>query len=131
MIGDSTPDRPYAQHMELVRRHRPGTRRAVVEGISLIALSRADGDRHAPPGCRPRDQAGDDPTKTDRFHGPPETAHERGFVPERAVFDGRYGSLGSLIRLTRSKADRSGNPDRSGSRRRYLKLQAIMDDAKF
>lgn len=80
----------------------------MVEGINLITY----------------DKAGDDLTNNDFFQALLETARERGFVPACVVFDSWYGSLANLKRitgwgwiwLTRLKANRPVNPDRSGLR---------------
>jgi hypothetical protein len=64
------------------------------------------------------------PTVSDHFQALLEAAHARGFAPECVVFDSWYGSLENLkqIRgfgwswLTRLKANRLVNPDRSGLR---------------
>src|SRR5205085_3350076 len=38
VIDDSTLDKPYARHIDLVTRHRSGKHRDVVRGINLITL---------------------------------------------------------------------------------------------
>lgn len=124
VVDDSTLDKPYARKIELVQRHWSGKHHAVVEGINLITLLWTEGDRHVPVDYRLYDKAGDDLTKNDPFQALLKTAHERGFVPECVVFDRGYGSLENLkqirgfgwIWLTRLKANRLVNPDRSGSR---------------
>ena len=124
VLDDSTLDKPYAEKIELVQRHWSGKHHAVVEGINLITLLWTEGDRHVPVDYRLYDKAGDDLTKNDHFQALLKTAHERGFRPECAVFDSWYGSLENLklirgfgwVWLTRLKANRLVNPDRSGSR---------------
>ena len=63
VVDDSTLDKPYAQKIELVRRHGSGKHHAVVEGINLITLLWTDGDRHVPVDYRLYDKAGDGLTK--------------------------------------------------------------------
>ena len=124
VLDDSTLDKPYAEKIELVQRHGSGKHHAVVEGINPITLLWTGGDRHVPVDYRLYDKAGDDLTKNDHFQALLETACERGFRPECAVFDSWYGSLENLklirgfgwVWLTRLKANRPVNPDRSGSR---------------
>jgi len=124
VIDDSTLDKPYAEKIALVQRHWSGQHHTVVGGINRITLLWTEGDRHVPVDYRVYDKAGDDLTKNDHFQALIETAHARGFRPERVVFDSWYGSLENLKRLrgvgwtwlTRLKANRLVNPDRSGLR---------------
>jgi hypothetical protein len=124
VVDDSTLDKPYAKKMDLVSRHWSGKHRAVVEGINLITLLWSDGDRHVPIDYRVYDKAGDGLSKNDHFREMLERAQERGFVPECVVFDSWYSSLENLkqvngfgwVWLTRLKANRLVNPDRSGLR---------------
>lgn len=124
VVDDSTLDKPYAKKIELVQRHWSGKHHAVVEGINLVTLLWTEGDRHVPVDYRVYDKAGDDLTKNDHFQTLLEVAHQRGFVPDCVVFDSWYGSLENLklirglgwIWLTRLKANRLVNPDRSGLR---------------
>lgn len=124
VVDDSTLDKPHAQKIEWVHRHGSGKHHAVVEGINLITRLWTAGDRHVPLDYRRYDKAEDDLTKNDPFQALLETAHERGFAPECLVFDSGYGSLANLkhirasgwVWLTRLKANRLVNPDRSGLR---------------
>lgn len=124
VIDDSTLDKPYAKQIDLVQRHWSGKHHAVVAGINLITLLWTEGDRHVPVDYRLYDKAGDALTKNDHFQTLLKTAHERGFQPECVVFDSWYGSLENLkqirgwgwVWLTRLKANRLVNPDRSGLR---------------
>lgn len=124
VVDDSTLDKPYAKKMELIHRHWSGKHHAVVEGINLITLLWSEGDRHVPLDYRIYDKAGDALTKNDHFRTLLETAHTRGFVPECVVFDSWYSSLENLkqirawdwVWLTRLKANRLVNPDRTGAR---------------
>ena len=118
----STLDKPYAKKIELVRRHGLGKHHAVVEGINRVTLLWSDGDRHVPVDYRIDDKAGDALTKNDHFRALLEVAHGRGFMPEYVVFDSGYSSLDNLkpvrdfgwVWLTRLKAHRLVNPDRTG-----------------
>ncbi len=124
VIDDSTLDKPYAKKIEWVQRHGSGQHRAVVEGINLVTLLWTDGDRHVPVDDRIDDKAGDALTKNDHFRAMLEVAHERGFMPECVAFDSGYSRLDHLKRvrnrgwtwLTRLKANRLVNPDRTGLR---------------
>lgn len=124
VVDDSTLDKPYAEKMDLVQRHWSGKHHAVVEGINLITLLWTDGDRHVPMDYRVYDKAGDALTKNDHFQHLLAAAYARGFQPECVVFDSWYSGLENLKRirtlgwtwLTRLKANRQVNPDRSGLR---------------
>jgi putative transposase len=125
LVGDdSTLDKPYATKMDLVTRHWSGKHRAVVDGINLIALVWTDGDRIIPLDYRVYDKAHDGITKNEHFRAMLLTARQRGFVPECVVFDSWYASVDNLrlLRdcgwrwLTRLKANRRVNPDRTGNR---------------
>ena len=56
VIDDSTLDKPYAKHIDLVTRHWSGKHHEVVRGINLITLLWTDGDRKIP-GRLPRSTA--------------------------------------------------------------------------
>jgi len=131
VVDDSTLDKPYAEKMALVQRHGSGNHHAVagnhhavVEGINLITLLWTDGDQHVPMDYRVYDKTGDALTKNHHFRALVDAAHGRGLVPERVVFDSGYSSLENLKRirsvgwawLTRLKANRRVNPDRTGLR---------------
>lgn len=124
VIDDSTLDKPYAEKMDLVQRHWSGKHHAVVEGINLITLLWTDGDRHVPVDYRLYDKAGDRLTKNDHFQHLLVAAYKRGFKPDCVIFDSWYSGLENLkqIRglgwtwLTRLKANRLVNPDRTGLR---------------
>lgn len=124
IVDDSTLDKPYAKKMHLVHRHWSGKHHAVVSGINLITLLWTDGDRLIPIDYRIYDKPNDGITKNEHFLAMLLTAHERGFTPECVVFDSWYASIDNLrlIRecgwrwLTRLKANRRVNPDRTGNR---------------
>ncbi len=115
---------PGRATVELVQRHWSGKHHAVVEGINLITVLWSDGDRHVPVDYRIYDKAGDALTKNDHFRTMLAVAHGRGFMPECVVFDSWYSSLDNLKQvrdlgwtwLTRLKANRLVNPDRTGLR---------------
>ena len=124
VADDTTLDKPYAEKMALVQRHWSGKHKAVVEGINLLTLLWTDGDRPLPTDYRVYDKRGDALTKNAHFRALLETAQARGFQPECVVFDSWYSSLENLkkirdlgwVWLTRLKANRLVNPDRSGLR---------------
>lgn len=124
VLDDSTLDKPYARHIELVTRHWSGKHHAVVRGINLLTLLWTDGDRHLPCDYRLYDKATDGLTKNDSFRALAQAAHERGFTPKCVVFDGWYSSLANLKALrgygwtwlTRLKSNRRVNLNRQGVR---------------
>lgn len=99
VIDDSTLDKPYAKHIELVVRHWSGKHRAVVDGINLITLLWTDGDIAIPVDWRVYDKEGDGLTKNDHLLDMIATAHERGFEPECVLWDSWYSSLKNLKRI--------------------------------
>lgn len=124
VLDDSTLDKPYARHIELVTRHWSGKHGRVVRGINLLTLLWTDGGRLLPVDYRLYDKAKDGLTKNDRFRAMLETAHRRGFTPACVVFDSWYASLDNLKAiagygwrwLTRLKSNRLVNPDGRGNR---------------
>jgi putative transposase len=66
IIDDSTLDKPYSKHIELVTEHWSGKHREVRRGINLITLLWTDGDRKLPVDYRLFDK-GDNKTKHDHF----------------------------------------------------------------
>lgn len=124
VLDDTTLDKPYAQHMDLVSYHWSGKHKDVVKGINLQTLLWTDGDILIPIDYRIYDKAGDQKTKNDLFAELVSKAQERGFSPECVVFDSWYASLDNfkLLRrlgyrwLTRLKSNRKVNPDNTRSR---------------
>ena len=123
VLDDSVLDKPYAKHIDLVRRHWSGKHHAVVQGIDLVSLLWSDGDRHLPCDYRIYHDA-KKATKNDHFRDMVVAAHGRGFRPRCVLFDGWYSSLENLkcLRwlgwtwLTRLKSNRLVNRDRQGQR---------------
>ncbi len=101
-----------------------GKHHRVVEGIDRLTLLWTDGDRHPPCDYRLYDKPNDQKPKNDHFGDLLRAAKDRGFAPECMRFDGGYSSLDNLKRLrtrgwnwlTRLKANRRVNPDRTGLR---------------
>src|SRR5450432_1515968 len=124
VLDDTVLDKPYARKMDLVHRVWSGKHHRVVKGIDLLTLLWTDGDRHLPCDYRLYDKVNDNKTKNDHFGDLLQAAKERGFTPECVLFDGWYSSLENLKRLrtlswpwlTRLKANRRVNPDRTGLR---------------
>lgn len=124
ILDDTTLDKPYARHMELVTRHWSGKHQSVVQGINLLTLLWSDGERLIPLDYRIYDKARDGLTKNDHFRSLLRSAHERGFSPQCVLFDSWYAALENLkaVRsygwpwLTRLKKNRRVNPDGSGNR---------------
>jgi putative transposase len=117
VIDDSTLDKPYARHIELVTRHWSGKHHRVVRGINLITLLWTDGDRKVPVDYRLYSKA-DGKSKHDHFWELLLMAKARGFAPKCVLFDGWYASLENLkqvrdhgwLFLTRLKGDRVVSP---------------------
>jgi putative transposase len=123
VLDDTVLDKPYARHIDLVGRHWSGKHKRVVQGIDLVSLVWADGDRIIPTDYRIYHDA-KAATKNDHFRDMLDAAHARGFQPEVVLFDGWYASLENLKHLrakgwgwlTRLKANRLVNKDRQGMR---------------
>jgi hypothetical protein len=124
VLDDTVLDKPHARKMELVHRLWSGKHKSVVRGIGLVTLLWTDGDRHLPCDYRIYDKPNDGKTKNDHFADMIAAAHQRGFAPECVLFDGWYSGLENLKALrdlgwhwlTRLKANRRVNPDRTGLR---------------
>lgn len=124
VLDDSTPDKFYAEKMDLVTRHWSGKHHAVVRGINLTTLLWTDGDRHIPCDYRLYDKGQDGLTKNDHFAAMLGTAKQRGFAPDCVAFDGWYSSLANLKLIrglgwhwpTRLKANRRVDLDREGTK---------------
>jgi putative transposase len=123
VIDDSTLDKPYAKHIQLVTQHWSGKHHQVVQGINLITLLWTDGDRKIPVDYRIFSKE-DGRTKHDHFWEMLLMAKARGFSPECVLFDGWYASLDNLkhVRghgwhwLTRLKGNRQVSPEDRVSR---------------
>jgi putative transposase len=126
VLDDSVLDKPYARHIDLVKRHWSGKHHRVVRGIDLVSLLWTDGDRHIPCDYRIYHDA-KEATKNDHFRAMLHAAYARGFRPRCVLFDGWYSSLDNLklLRilgwawLTRLKSNRLVNKDRQGTRPLY------------
>jgi putative transposase len=124
ILDDSVLDKPFARKMDLVHYHWSGKHHRVVKGIDLMTLLWTDGDRHLPCDYRLYDKPSDHKSKNDHFQDLLRVAKERGMQPECVLFDGWYSSLENLKLLkelqwrwlTRLKANRRVNPDRTGLR---------------
>jgi len=123
VIDDSTLDKPYARHIELVTRHWSGKHKSVVLGINLITLLWTDGNAALPCDCRLYGEEikdnGKPKSKNEYFQEMLMTAKVRGFEPAMVCFDSWYSGIDNLkwIRsqkwhfLTRLKSNRQVNPD--------------------
>jgi hypothetical protein len=123
-IDDTTLDKPYAQHIELVHRQWSGKHHRVVQGINVVTLVWSDGTDTIPCDYRLYDKPVEGVTKNAHFRAMLATAKARGFQPQIVAFDSWYSSLTNLktIRddgwawLTRLKGNRHVNPDTTGNR---------------
>ena len=101
VLDDSTLDKPYARHMDLVGWHWSGKHHRAVKGINLLTLLWTDGDRHVPCDYRLYDKAHDGHSKNDLFGQLLRAAKQRGLQPKCICFDSWYSSLDNL-KLIRS-----------------------------
>ncbi len=101
VLDDSTLDKPYARHMDLVGWHWSGKHHAVVKGINLLTLLWTDGDRYIPCDYRLYDKVHDGFSKNDLFGQLLRQAKQRGLQPKCVCFDSWYSSLDNL-KLLRS-----------------------------
>ncbi len=96
VLDDSTLDKPYARHIDLVGWHWSGKHHRVVKGINLLTLLWTDGDRHVPCDYRIYDKAHDGCSKNDLFAQQLRTAKARGMNPQCVCFDSWFSSLANL-----------------------------------
>jgi len=123
ILDDSTLDKPYAQNIGPVTKHRSGKHHSAVKGIDIITMLWSDGDTRIPCDYRIYNKIQDGRTKNDHFCDMLLKAKIRGFEPECVLFDSRYAGLKNLktirdsgwIRMTRFKPDRLINPDGNGN----------------
>jgi len=123
VLDDTTLDKPYAEKMELVTYHWSGKHGRVVKGINLLTLLWTDGEALIPCDFRVYDKPMGGHTKNESFREMLVKAGERGFKPGCVLFDSWYSSLDNLKQLrslgwrwlTRLKANRLVDPDRSGN----------------
>lgn len=114
VLDDSTLDKPYARHLQLVGYHWSGKHHRVVKGINRLTLLWTDGDCLLPCDYRVAHKGADGKTKNDHFADLLAEAQRRNFQPECVWFDGWYAGLENLQRvragggrfLTRFKANR-------------------------
>lgn len=124
VVDDTTLDKPYAHHMDLVSRQWSGKHKRVVWGINLISLVWTAGEARFPVDCRLYDKPHDSLGKNEHFRAMLSTAQARGFRPELVAFDSWYSSLANLKQvrecgwhwLTQLKVNRHVDPDATGNR---------------
>ena len=123
IIDDTTLDKPYSKHMDLVYRQWSGKHHQIVNGINLETVVWTNNEAIIPVDFRIYDIDTDGKTKNDHFLDMLNRAEERGFNPEFVLFDTWYSSIKNLkeIRkkgwrwLTRLKKNRLVNPDNTGN----------------
>jgi FOG: Transposase and inactivated derivatives len=123
IIDDTTLDKPYAKHMDLVYRQWSGKHHQIVNGINLETVVWTNNEAIIPVDFRIYDIDADGKTKNDHFLDMLNVAEKRGFKPKFVLFDTWYASLNNLkaIRkkgwhwLTRLKKNRLVNPDNTGN----------------
>lgn len=123
VLDDTTLDKPYAHHIELVTYHWSGKHQQVVRGINLITLLWTDGTQLIPCDFRVYDKPIGGHNKNEHFQEMLRTAKANGLSPAYVLFDGWYAGLENLktIRdlqwkfLTRLKPNRQVDPDNTGN----------------
>ena len=121
VLDDSTLDKPCARHIELARPHWSGKHHQVVDGINLLTLLWADGDRHVPCDWAVYDKPHDGLNKNALFRTLLRRLRDRGQTPRCVCFDSWYGGLDNLklLRsfgwrwLTRLKSNRTVRVERA------------------
>src|SRR4028118_1900188 len=96
IVDDTTLDKPYAHHIELVHRHWSGKHHRVVAGINLVTLLWSGGTHAIPAADRLDDKPSDGVTKNAHFRDMLATAHQRGLHPHLVAFDRWYSRLENL-----------------------------------
>lgn len=96
VLDDSTLDKPYAQHTELVVYHWSGKHHQVVRGINLLTLLWTDGEALVPCDFRLYDKPIGGHTKNESFRAMLAEAKTRGMQPTMVAFDTWYASLENL-----------------------------------
>ena len=123
IIDDTTLDKPYSKHIDLVYRQWSGKHHQIVTGINLETVIWTNNEIIVPVDFRIYDINTDGKTKNDHFLDMLNKAEERGFNSEFVLFDTWYSSVKNLkaIRnkswhwLTRLKKNRLVNPDKTGN----------------
>jgi hypothetical protein len=124
VVDDSTLDKPYAQHIDLVTDHWSGKHNRVVRGINLVSLLWTDGEALLPCDFRIYNKKKDGLTQNDHSREMVRQAKVRGFCPRLVAFDSWYAALANLklVRemewywLTRLMTNRLVDPDGAGNR---------------
>lgn len=122
VIDDTTLDKPYARHIDLVTRHWSGKHHRVVWGINLQTMVWTDGKTALPCDFRVLDKAA--ATKQQTFRAMLTESKARGFAPQCVLFDSWYSALDNLKHLrqlgfhwlTRLKHNRLVDADSTGNR---------------
>lgn len=120
VLDDTTLDKPYARHMELVTHHWSGKHHRVVKGICLLTLLWTQGEALVPCDYRVYEKK---QSKNELFRGMLKVASTRGMRPRYVQMDSWYSGVENLkaIRtvgwhfLTRLKSNRLVNPDGQGN----------------
>ena len=87
VVDDTTIDKPYGPHIELVTPHWSGQHRAVVEGLNLITLVWTDGDLSIPVDWPVFNQEKDGKSQNDHLRQMLETARPPGFKPDCVLWE--------------------------------------------
>ncbi len=105
ILDDTTLDKPYARHIELVTRHWSGKHKAVVMGINLLTLLWTNGNTALPCDCRlygeDNKETEKPKSKNEHFQAMLKIAKDRRFSPEMVCFDSWYSGIDNL-KLVRS-----------------------------
>lgn len=101
IVDDSTLDKHWSPHNELVDFHWSGNKHKVIRGISLVNLLAAHGDACIPVDYRVYEGSREKKNKNEHFIDMLDAAKERGFEPCYVMADSWYGSLENLKHITK------------------------------
>jgi SRSO17 transposase len=96
IIDDTTLDKPYSKHIDLVYRQWSGKHHQIVAGINLETVVWTNNETIIPVDFRIYDIDADGKTKNDHFLDMLNKAEERDFSPEFVLFDTWYSSVKNL-----------------------------------
>jgi hypothetical protein len=96
IVDDSTLDKRWSPHNELVGYHWSGNEHKVIRGISLVNLLATKTDDCIPVDYRVYETTEGAKNKNEHFRDMLDAAKERGFKPSYVMADSWYGSLENL-----------------------------------
>jgi DDE superfamily endonuclease len=96
VIDDSLLDKPYAEHMALVKNQYSGKHHDIVKGIDLVNALWTDGEKMIPVDYRVYDPSRDGKTKNDHAREMLRSAKQREFEPSFVLIDAWFTSIDNL-----------------------------------